>query len=228
MINIKTIFLMIFLMSCSKLGLAEYLLKAGEMKYTFGEKSCKIVNIYSAEDLNNDKSVEIACILDSGEVGIGFNEGRAVCWRESSFRQFDSRPGPDWPYFTGPNGWGLMQLDNPAATEREIWHWSDNLTRGIKYLNACRTSAQNYLNTWYDISVKNGTPWSWNPKTEHSDWVWNDGFARYGPSTKPTLPGDIGKTIYNHNGDRDCTFRPVECNYSSLVRGHVNNKPWNQ
>ena len=31
-------------------------------------------------------------------------------------------------------GFGLMQLDNPPATSRHIWHWQDNLDEGIERL----------------------------------------------------------------------------------------------
>lgn len=33
-----------------------------------------------------------------------------------------------WPVYGPPNGYGLMQLDNsPAATERQLWNWKENV-----------------------------------------------------------------------------------------------------
>jgi len=35
-----------------------------------------------------------------------------------------------WPIYGPPNGYGLMQLDNPPATENQMWNWKSNLDAG--------------------------------------------------------------------------------------------------
>lgn len=35
------------------------------------------------------------------------------------------------PTYGPPNGFGLMQLDNPAATELQMWNWKANLFGGV-------------------------------------------------------------------------------------------------
>lgn len=47
---------------------ADYLFKRGEIRYT----SKFVTNIFDAKDINGDKIIELACLLNNGEVGIGF------------------------------------------------------------------------------------------------------------------------------------------------------------
>ncbi|MFH1823924.1 MAG: hypothetical protein ABH873_01695 [Candidatus Firestonebacteria bacterium] len=99
------------------------------------------------------------------------------------------------------------------------------MTNGVTALNSVHTEAQTYLNHWYDYFKKTpGTDddWAWNPRTEHSDWVWDDAFARYGPASNP----NVSRTIYDHNGNRTCIDHPAGCIYTTAVRGIINNPPW--
>jgi len=137
---------------------------------------------------------------------------RAVCWQESRMRQFDNE---GWPLFGGPNGWGLMQHD-PPPTERHIWNWQLNLGAGAAYVNECHQNAQDYLNYWHDQAPES---WSWDPHTDHPEWVWDDGFARY----------NTGDPIYSpngNNGNRNCGQNQAGCDYANLIDGHIAAQPW--
>ncbi len=55
------------------------------------------------------------------------------------------------PNFGGPNGWGIMMLDNPPATVRDLWYWPDNIQRGVDHL----------INTCRDASLEDGGAAAW-------------------------------------------------------------------
>jgi hypothetical protein len=52
-------------------------------------------------------------------------ELRVIGYLESRFRQFDNS---GFPLFGPPNGFGIMQIDNPKPTPRQIWSWKDNVS----------------------------------------------------------------------------------------------------
>ncbi|MFH1824313.1 MAG: hypothetical protein ABH873_03695 [Candidatus Firestonebacteria bacterium] len=52
----------------------DYLFKKCEIKCTPG----LVINIFDAKDINKDKIVELACLLDNGEVGIRFLDKSSI------------------------------------------------------------------------------------------------------------------------------------------------------
>jgi hypothetical protein len=54
-------------------------------------------------------------------------ELQVTAYRESRFRQFDQEGKP---LFGAPNGFGIMQIDNPPATITQIWNWQLNIDAG--------------------------------------------------------------------------------------------------
>ena len=40
-----------------------------------------------------------------------------------------------FPIFGAPHGYGLMQLDNPPATDEQVWNWRANRAGGVRLLN---------------------------------------------------------------------------------------------
>jgi hypothetical protein len=149
-------------------------------------------------------------------------EERAVCWKESSHRQFNATRytgiGMPLASFAEDGGYGLMQPT--PASEGQVWNWNTNLSWGVDYLNTCHTNAQNYLNTWYDPEI-----WSWDPSDPaNSHLVWDDAFARYGPKCN-----EWGYTsLYSPSGHDGVINSDLTCmnNYSSAVRGIINSPPW--
>ena len=69
-----------------------------------------------------------------------------ACWESGHvLDQFDSA---GWPLFGPPNGWGIMQIDNPPAacplTEAVIWDWRENIATGLCVINAKENDARGY------------------------------------------------------------------------------------
>lgn len=59
----------------------------------------------------------------------------ALMFRESTFQQFNNSDGgvytvKGYPKYGPPNGYGLMQIDYPAATELQLWDWRKNVDAG--------------------------------------------------------------------------------------------------
>lgn len=69
-----------------------------------------------------------------------------ACWESGhSLSQFDSY---GWPLFGAPNGWGIMQIDNPPIacplTEEDIWDWRANVDTGLCVMDVKRNDASGY------------------------------------------------------------------------------------
>jgi hypothetical protein len=69
---------------------------------------------------------------------------RAICWKESSWRQFG---GQQTPLFNknknGTTDWGCMQINNPQPIE--IWDWRENVNRAKKLFATKQRLAKTYL-----------------------------------------------------------------------------------
>ena len=72
---------------------------------------------------------------------LGSIEAQVTGYRESRFRQFGS---DDLPLFGPPNGFGVMQLDNPPATAREVWDWKANVDAGLALFRQKAADARGY------------------------------------------------------------------------------------
>ncbi len=117
---------------------------------------------------------------------------QVTAYRESRFRQFD---GDRLPLFGSPNGFGIMQLDNPPATARQIWDWKANVDAGISLFEQKGRDAETYPSRVRrqhpdatDFTVEQlrletyqryngGSYWDWAP--ENGQWVRNppNGYA---------------------------------------------------
>ncbi len=60
---------------------------------------------------------------------------QVIIYKESypKWKHFNSNGLPIWG---APHGYGLMQLDNPRATDQQVWNWNENIEAGIDLLDA--------------------------------------------------------------------------------------------
>jgi hypothetical protein len=72
---------------------------------------------------------------------LGGIEVQVTGYRESRFRQFDSS---ELPLFGLPNGFGIMQLDTPPATARQVWDWKANVDAGKALFATKANDARTY------------------------------------------------------------------------------------
>lgn len=75
---------------------------------------------------------------------LGSDELRVIAYKESRFRQFGS---DSLPLFGPPRGFGVMQIDTPPATYRQIWDWKENVRAGKALLELKKREVdQHYRN----------------------------------------------------------------------------------
>jgi hypothetical protein len=100
-------------------------------------------------------------------------EEQVIVYMESSpkWKHFSA---DGFPIFGAPRGYGLMQLDNPRATDEQVWNWRENRAAGQRLL-----SAKNALARGYATRIANGTTWYWKDKqrtkrvyNDPVDWSW--------------------------------------------------------
>jgi hypothetical protein len=71
---------------------------------------------------------------------------QVVAYKESRFRQFDNA---GLPLFGPPNGFGVMQLDNPRPSARQLWDWRQNAAGGVSLFQTKeRETNQHYKNIY--------------------------------------------------------------------------------
>jgi hypothetical protein len=74
-------------------------------------------------------------------------ELRVIAYKESRFRQFDNS---GMPLFGKPNGFGLMQLDNPILPSPEqLWNWRLNIFGGISLYNQKKQEVTQHFKNIY-------------------------------------------------------------------------------
>jgi len=66
---------------------------------------------------------------------------QVTAYRESRLRQFDAS---GLPLFGPPNGFGVMQLDTPPATARQLWDWRQNVDAGVALFRQKANEARTY------------------------------------------------------------------------------------
>lgn len=66
---------------------------------------------------------------------------RILAYKESRFRQFDSK---NLPLFGPPRGFGVMQIDTPPATARQLWDWTDNVAAGVALFKVKEADAEGF------------------------------------------------------------------------------------
>ena len=77
---------------------------------------------------------------------------QVIAYKESRFRQFAS---DYYPLFGPPNGFGIMQIDNPPPTAKQIWNWKENVKAGKKLL---KTKEKEIKAIYKRIASDNGAP----------------------------------------------------------------------
>lgn len=117
---------------------------------------------------------------------------QVIGFKESKFRQFDN---VGLPLFGPPNGFGIMQLDNPKPTARQLWDWKQNVGGGFalfkkknaevnqhfknlykKYPDAPQLTAKQLQLAIYQY-YNGGFYWKWDDKAKK--WV-TYGVTAYG------------------------------------------------
>jgi hypothetical protein len=94
-------------------------------------------------------------------------EEQVIVFMESSpkWKHFD---GKGFPIFGSPHGYGLMQIDNPRATDEEVWNWRANKAAGKRLYNQKKTLASSYSSR-----INDGKTWYWNNE-QHTKRRYND------------------------------------------------------
>src|SRR5574338_36313 len=87
----------------------------------------------------NDK--EIIALAESETEAHQFTYTAKTWWPYNEF---------DWPIYGSPNGYGVMQLDGPAATERQLWNWKENIEGGKLLRDSKRNIAKQHLDEYGD------------------------------------------------------------------------------
>lgn len=64
-----------------------------------------------------------------------------LAYKESRFRQFNSK---NLPIFGPPRGFGVMQIDTPPATARQLWDWADNIAAGVALFKEKEADAKGF------------------------------------------------------------------------------------
>lgn len=50
------------------------------------------------------------------------------------------------PNYGPPNGWGIMQLDNPNPNAQQLWNWKANISEGkARLADPCQTEAESWI-----------------------------------------------------------------------------------
>lgn len=76
------------------------------------------------------------------KAGLSLQE-QVVVYMES-FPKWQHFNNQGFPIFGFPHGYGLMQLDNPRATDEQVWNWKENRTAGAALLAEKRLLAEGY------------------------------------------------------------------------------------
>ncbi|MCL5020606.1 MAG: hypothetical protein M1339_02865, partial [Bacteroidetes bacterium] len=105
---------------------------------------------------------------------------QVVMFLESSFRQFETNPSHGtvgYPlYGPGKNGgYGICQLDNPPATDEELWNWKNNRDAGMALLNEKYQDAVNYPS---EVRSRGGH-YQNAPNFTTTTQVWEEAFQEY-------------------------------------------------
>jgi hypothetical protein len=130
---------------------------------------------------------------------LGDLQSQVIAFKESTFAQFG---GDNLPLFNGPNGFGVMQLDNsPSPTARQIWDWTQNVDGGkSKFTAGQQTIRQHYANliaahsklpaltadqikvASYEYYNAGNQGFYWTPNATFDGWVKNpnSNFTTYG------------------------------------------------
>jgi hypothetical protein len=97
-----------------------------------------------------------------------------ACWE--SGHTLDQFGGDQWPLFGAPNGWGIMQIDNPPAQcpldENVIWNWKTNVGMGLCVIGQKERDARGYPGRIRRLGYPNATDFT-------DDQLLNETIQRY-------------------------------------------------
>ena len=117
---------------------------------------------------------------------------QVMAFQESRFAQFKF---DGLPLFGVPNGYGIMQLDNPPATASQIWDWQTNIDAGIALFAVKGEDAVTYpgrvrekfpdaldftpeqLRLERIQRYNGGRYWNWNDEEKRWEKAKNSGYA---------------------------------------------------
>jgi hypothetical protein len=78
---------------------------------------------------------------------LGSVELQVIAYKESRFRQFDNA---SLPLFGPPNGFGVMQIDTPRPTARQVWDWRQNVAAGAALFGQKKVEVTRHFKNIYD------------------------------------------------------------------------------
>lgn len=80
-------------------------------------------------------------------MALGTVELQVIGYKESRFYQFDNA---SLPLFGPPNGFGIMQIDNPRPTARQLWDWRQNISAGTALFAQKKLEVTRHFKNIYD------------------------------------------------------------------------------
>lgn len=141
----------------------------------------KILGIDKKENVTNPSITAVVTEAAQNEIkAILYIESRTTHFVEI-LKSYNKTKG--LPAYGIPNGFGLMQLDNPAPTELQLWNWRANLKGGSDlFFGEKRTMAVNNLKThessaeeklMEQFSLYNGDKyWFWSVDNKTGEKYW--------------------------------------------------------
>lgn len=149
---------------------------------------------------------------------------RAICWKESTHRQFDATRytgiGEPLASYGEDGGYGLMQLT--PSSEAQVWSWSTNLNAGITHLSDVYSQSVTHvsnINTPGQAPNPDPTP---NPElTMTAAQHWMNAYSLYRKGTYyygyELVSGTEYQWVRNSGTGSD---------YADLIIGFINDPPW--
>lgn len=77
---------------------------------------------------------------------LGSLDLQVIAYKESRLKQFDNAGLPLWG---PPNGFGVMQLDNPRPTGRQLWDWKQNTSGAASLLATKKVEVGRHFDNIY-------------------------------------------------------------------------------
>ncbi len=123
-----------------------------------------------------------------GAVGLQFNSHNNGLRYKTWYLDGAKYNRKGYPVYGPPNGFGLTQIDNPPATEMDLWNWHHTIDSGRDRWNSAKYSAMNYINnkgaTYIDSvfymnayqRYNGGRYWDW----DGHEWIPTPGKHTYG------------------------------------------------
>ena len=120
---------------------------------------------------DNPSPAEVRNGLSLDEQVIVYMESKPK-WKQFNITTIDTYNVKGNPVYGPPHGFGLMQIDNPPASEEQLWNWKDNLNEGRSIFAQKKAGAAGYASrvksgkTWYQDNSKrwhgsDPVPFSW-------------------------------------------------------------------